>query len=258
MSHRRYALVGAGHRAQMYVDAITGRYADEAVLVAICEPNPVRARYYVDRVVAAGLPAPAVYGPDDLEAMIRDLQVDRVVICARDDLHAPLIVRSLDAGADVVVEKPLTIDGPSAAAIEDAIDLAVHWVLGRPGVFRLHPSARQADLAGMVAQMRGTLGQDDAGPIRSVDQPEQHGGRASLARSTVVTFVAEQPALAVDIAAGPVQPGAQRLAIPDPCGVDWHVVHDQPSTVPSGKKRPLLQTPTSSTPSGAGCASSTK
>ena len=57
MSHRRYALVGAGHRAQMYVDAITGRYADEAVLVAICEPNPVRARYYVDRVVAAGLPA---------------------------------------------------------------------------------------------------------------------------------------------------------------------------------------------------------
>ena len=122
MSHRRYALVGAGHRAQMYVDAIIGRYADDAALVAICEPNPVRAQYYVDRVIEAGLPAPAVYGPDDLEAMVREQRVDRVVICARDDLHAPLIVRSLDAGADVVVEKPLTIDGPSAAAIEDAID----------------------------------------------------------------------------------------------------------------------------------------
>ena len=68
MSHRRYALVGAGHRAQMYVDAITGRYRDDAALVAICEPNPVRAQYYVDRVVEAGFPAPAVYGPDDLEA----------------------------------------------------------------------------------------------------------------------------------------------------------------------------------------------
>ena len=52
MTLRRYAVVGAGHRSQMYVDAITGPYADRAVLVAICEPNPVRATFYVDRVVA--------------------------------------------------------------------------------------------------------------------------------------------------------------------------------------------------------------
>ncbi|WES63039.1 Gfo/Idh/MocA family oxidoreductase [Microbacter sp. GSS18] len=122
MSHRRYALVGAGHRAQMYVDAILGPYSDTASLVAICEPNPVRARFYADLVAAAGSPAPSVHGPDDLEAMIADEQVDRVIICARDDMHAELIVRSLDAGADVVVEKPLTIDGPSAAAIEEAIE----------------------------------------------------------------------------------------------------------------------------------------
>ena len=122
MNQRRYALIGAGHRAQMYVDAMIGFYADRAALVAICEPNPVRAQYYVDRVVAAGLTAPAVCSPDQLEAMIAAERVDRVIVAARDDLHAELIVRSLDAGADVVVEKPLTIDGPSAAAIEDAID----------------------------------------------------------------------------------------------------------------------------------------
>ena len=122
MNQRRYALIGAGHRAQMYVDAMIGPYADRAALVAICEPNPVRAQYYVDRVVAAGRTAPAVYSPDHLEAMIAAERVDRVIVAARDDLHAELIVRSLDAGADVVVEKPLTIDGPSAALIEDAID----------------------------------------------------------------------------------------------------------------------------------------
>ena len=122
MNQRRYALIGAGHRAQMYVDAMIGPYADRAALVAICEPNPVRAQYYVDRVVAAGRTAPAVYSPDHLEAMIAAERVDRVIVAARDDLHAELIVRSLDAGADVVVEKPLTIDGASAAAIEDAID----------------------------------------------------------------------------------------------------------------------------------------
>jgi len=106
----------------MYVDAITGTYADRAALVAICEPNPVRAEYYVDRVTARGVPAPTVWQPDALEEMIRTERIDRVLICARDDLHASLIVRALDAGADVVVEKPLTIDATSAAAIEAAVE----------------------------------------------------------------------------------------------------------------------------------------
>ncbi|WP_137845494.1 Gfo/Idh/MocA family oxidoreductase [Microbacterium sp. 2FI] len=122
MSHRRYAVVGTGVRSHMYIHAITDTYADVAVLAAICEPNPVRAQYAVDLVTASGAAAPVVYAPDDLEEMIRIERIDRVIVCARDDLHAELIVRSLDAGADVVVEKPLTIDGPSAAAIEDAID----------------------------------------------------------------------------------------------------------------------------------------
>jgi len=121
MSQRRYALIGAGHRAQMYVDAITGNFAARAALIAICEPNPVRSQYYVDRVIAAGGKAPEVWSPDELEAMITTLQIDRVIVSARDDLHAELIVRSLEAGADVVVEKPLTIDAPSAARIEQAI-----------------------------------------------------------------------------------------------------------------------------------------
>lgn len=122
MNPRRYALVGAGHRAQIYVDEIVGRYSDRATLAAICEPNPVRAAYYVAHATAAGAPAPSVWSPDDLEHMIHTLAIDRVIICARDDLHADLIVRALDAGADVVVEKPLTIDAGSAIRIEEAID----------------------------------------------------------------------------------------------------------------------------------------
>jgi len=156
---RRYALVGAGHRAQMYVDAITRTYADRAVLVAICEPNPVRAQYHVDRVVAAGHPAPTVYGPDDLEALIRAERIDRVVVAARDDLHANLIIRALDAGADVVVEKPLTIDAPSAAAIEEAIDRT-----GRDVVitFNYRYSPRNSALRQVIQE--GTIGR-----VTSVD-----------------------------------------------------------------------------------------
>jgi predicted dehydrogenase len=106
----------------MYVGAITGDHRERAQLVAICEPNPVRAEFHARSITDAGDPAPCIGGPDELETMIREERVDRVIICARDDLHAELIVRSLNAGADVVVEKPLTIDGPSAAAIEEAVE----------------------------------------------------------------------------------------------------------------------------------------
>lgn len=118
----RYAIAGVGHRAQMYVDAIVGTHRDRAELVAIVEPNPTRAQFYVNRITDAGIAAPRVAGPDALEQVISEERIDRVIICARDDLHAGLIVRSLEAGADVVVEKPLTIDAPSAARIEEAVE----------------------------------------------------------------------------------------------------------------------------------------
>ncbi|WP_285365275.1 Gfo/Idh/MocA family oxidoreductase [Microbacterium sp. LMC-P-041] len=122
MTKTRYALAGAGARAQMYVEGIIGTHRDRAELVAIIEPNPVRAGHYADRIAEVGAPAPRLATPGELEQVISDERVDRVIICSRDDLHAELIVRSLEAGADVVVEKPLTIDAASAVRIEDAVE----------------------------------------------------------------------------------------------------------------------------------------
>lgn len=118
---RRYAVVGTGARASMYLEALTTEYADIASLAAICEPNPTRAEYHLAAIAARGAAAPSAWHPDRLEDMIRTERIDRVIITSRDDTHAALIVRALDAGADVVVEKPLTIDAPSAALIEQAI-----------------------------------------------------------------------------------------------------------------------------------------
>ena len=109
---RRYAVVGTGHRAGMYVGAITGAHADVAELVAWCDTNPTRMAYYDAQVGAAlrldgpaGLPQ---HGPADLERMIAEHRVDVVVVTTPDATHADLVARALDAGAEVVVEKPLT------------------------------------------------------------------------------------------------------------------------------------------------------
>ncbi|WP_455904259.1 Gfo/Idh/MocA family protein [Microbacterium sp.] len=159
MTKTRYALAGAGVRAQMYVDAITGAHRNRAELVAIVEPNPVRAAFHSGRAVDAGASAPRLATPDELEQVIRDERVDRVIICSRDDLHAELIVRSLEAGSDVVVEKPLTIDAASAARIEEVVERTGRQVVL---TFNYRYSPRNSALRRIIQD--GTIGQ-----VTSVD-----------------------------------------------------------------------------------------
>ena len=116
----RYALIGSGHRAQMYLDAIAGPHADVAQLVAMLDVNPARLAFHRDRVPAFA--DVLLESPDRLEQVIAEQRVDRVIVTSMDRLHAEHVVRALDAGADVVVEKPLTIDADSARRIQDAID----------------------------------------------------------------------------------------------------------------------------------------
>jgi predicted dehydrogenase len=122
-SKQRYVVVGTGHRVQMYFDAMAGAHRDHAELVGLIEPNPGRLKVHLDRLTAAGLDvSQAVTGqPEDLERVIAETRADRVIITSPDFTHAGLIVRSLDAGADVVVEKPLTIDPDSTRQIAEAV-----------------------------------------------------------------------------------------------------------------------------------------
>ncbi|WP_277208067.1 Gfo/Idh/MocA family protein [Isoptericola croceus] len=117
----RYAVVGTGHRAGMYVSALIGDHSDAGEIVAWVEPNPVRAAVHEARVAAAVGGERPVYGPDDLEKAIAEQQVDRVVVTSIDNTHADLVSRALRAGADVVVEKPIAATAAEARQITDAV-----------------------------------------------------------------------------------------------------------------------------------------
>jgi predicted dehydrogenase len=122
-SKRRYIVVGLGHRVQMYLNAMAGAHRDHAELVGMLEPNPGRLRVHTNWLAAAGLDVSGIVTghPDDLERVIAATHADRVIITSPDFTHANLIVRSLESGADVVVEKPLTIDPASTRRIVEAV-----------------------------------------------------------------------------------------------------------------------------------------
>ncbi|HYH32015.1 MAG TPA: Gfo/Idh/MocA family oxidoreductase [Pseudonocardia sp.] len=106
----RYAIVGLGGRAQMFVGALTGPHAATAELVAFCDVNRTRMDVHNRTVVAAGLPAVPTYAAQDFAAMLDAERVDAVIVTTVDRTHDEYIVAALRAGRDVITEKPMTTD----------------------------------------------------------------------------------------------------------------------------------------------------
>ncbi|MEO3809011.1 Gfo/Idh/MocA family oxidoreductase [Sphaerisporangium sp. B11E5] len=118
----RYAIVGTGARAGMFVRALTADHAEHCELVALADSNPGRARYHNDALVARGLAPVAVHDAADFLRMLDEEQVDVALVTTVDRVHDRYIVAALDAGRDVVTEKPMTIDAARCRAVLDAVE----------------------------------------------------------------------------------------------------------------------------------------
>ena len=125
---RRLALVGAGARAEMFVRAITGphpngdRRAGRVELVALADVNQSRMDAHNRWLRAAGHSPVPTYDAGDLATMLAAERVDQLLVTSVDRTHAGHIVTALEAGCDVLTEKPMTVDAESARAILDAVE----------------------------------------------------------------------------------------------------------------------------------------
>jgi predicted dehydrogenase len=117
---RSYAIVGCGSRARMFQDAIWGPHKDTARLVAVCDTNPGRLDYVARRAGQAGAKAPKLFLAAEFERMLRALKPDALIVTPPDAFHDDYIVRALEAGLDVITEKPMTTEAGKAQRIVDA------------------------------------------------------------------------------------------------------------------------------------------
>jgi predicted dehydrogenase len=123
MSRRqRYAIVGTGSRAGLYIDAISGPYRETAELVGLCDLSQTRMAWHNRRLEAEGNgpPRPA-YQADAFERMIADTEPDTVIVTTVDATHHQYIVKAMELGRDVITEKPMTTDALKLQEIFDAI-----------------------------------------------------------------------------------------------------------------------------------------
>ena len=119
----RYAIVGTGSRATMYVDAICRTYPGHCDLVGLCDTSPVRISYHnqriADRYGRARVPG---YAAEDFGSMLAREQPDVVIVTTVDAYHHRYIAAAMEAGCDAVTEKPMTTDAAGVAAILAAVE----------------------------------------------------------------------------------------------------------------------------------------
>jgi predicted dehydrogenase len=111
---KRYVMAGAGSRAlSMFARPLVTEFKDCAELAGIYDINRHRAEEMSEE--CGGIP---VY--DDFDRMLETAKPEIVIVVTVDSTHHTYIIRALEAGCDVITEKPMTIDAAKCRAILDA------------------------------------------------------------------------------------------------------------------------------------------
>ena len=111
----RYVLVGTGNRGTtMWGSELKQGWGDRNQLEAIVDTNPMRAERARHMI---GTNAP-IY--EDLDKALTEQKPDLVIVCSPDDTHDDIVVAALEAGANVITEKPMTTTPEKIARIREA------------------------------------------------------------------------------------------------------------------------------------------
>ncbi|MEX0601507.1 MAG: Gfo/Idh/MocA family oxidoreductase, partial [Rhodothermales bacterium] len=111
----RLALVGTGIRGtSMWGRDVVRNYSDVAEFVGLSDINPGRLEYGREYI---GADCPTYV---DFDQMMREQEPDMLIVTTMDSTHHEFIIKGLEAGADVVTEKPMTTDDVKCRAILDA------------------------------------------------------------------------------------------------------------------------------------------
>jgi UDP-N-acetylglucosamine 3-dehydrogenase len=143
----RMALVGLGSMGRNHLRVIAGH--DATIMAAVADTDAAALEAATAQTGAAGYADPI--------AMIRDAEIDAVVIAAPTTAHVPLALAAIERGIPVLVEKPLAATHQEAIRIVDAgraagVPVQVgHVERYNPAVLRLGELLRQGWLTTIYA-----------------------------------------------------------------------------------------------------------
>lgn len=112
---KRIAIIGTGGRAlSMWGIPVLKEFDDIVQFVGLCDINPGRVETAKKKMM---LNCPTY---TDFDKMMIETKPDELIVTSIDSTHHDFIIRGMEYGADIITEKPLTIDEHKCQAILDA------------------------------------------------------------------------------------------------------------------------------------------
>ena len=113
---QRIAMVGTGDRGTgMWGKPVVQEFGKDTIeFVGLCDKNIGRAKF-AKKFMNVDCP---VY--TDFDKMMQETKPDRLIVTTVDGTHNEFIIKGMEYGADIITEKPMTIDEKKCQAILDA------------------------------------------------------------------------------------------------------------------------------------------
>ncbi|MGN8646027.1 Gfo/Idh/MocA family protein [Gracilibacillus sp. HCP3S3_G5_1] len=112
MSKVKVGIVGLGSISDMHIQGYLKN--QDAALFAVCDINEVRAKQKAEELGVA-------HYYTDYQEMLRNREIEAISICTWNNTHAEIAIAALNAGKNVLIEKPLCKTVEEALAIEEAV-----------------------------------------------------------------------------------------------------------------------------------------
>src|SRR5688572_8701996 len=109
----RFVMVGAGCISEIHIKTLAKEPLSEVVVIA--DVNIDRSR---QRAENHGIP----YVHEDYRELVRREDVDAVLVCVPNDLHAPVAIEALRAGKHVLCEKPMALNADLARKMAEVAE----------------------------------------------------------------------------------------------------------------------------------------
>ncbi len=114
MDKVKIAIVGVGNIAQMHLKGYLQN--PDAEVYAFCDINPERLKYMGEKYGVTRL-----YTDED--KMLAELpEINAVSVCTWNSAHAECTIKALNAGKDVICEKPMSVSVEDAKRMKEAAD----------------------------------------------------------------------------------------------------------------------------------------
>ncbi len=144
----KYGIIGLGTRAREHIDRINAN-GSACEILAICDVSQERLDIGLERCSAT----PAMY--TDHRELLGHSRINAVLISALHNLHAPMAVEALDAGCDVMVEKPMAMNAAECEAMNAAAasNSRILMVAEQHRYFELNRKIRELVQAGEIGKV---------------------------------------------------------------------------------------------------------